>query len=650
MLKMKSVIDNLISYSHTSVHYKLLMKNPMLQLRLLKILFTTICLFPITACLSQTIQFKSITVPSTTQEKQAVRATSNLQLGKAMDGKTTFPLSYQVIARSGESFPSGVFGQLVDHQGNPIHGADGEPHIHNSNDFSSLLQKDGQLFNISHFESIPGAIYITTLNQDPSTGVLTATDTRPIDLSATDGGWVHCAGSISPWNTHLASEEYPSNAAKLNLKDGTLDDYYNRLAPYFGGDLKQATPYAYGFVTEIEVLNKQGEVRVNKHYAMGRLSIELAYVMPDKKTAYISDDGTNVGFFMFIADQEENLTAGTLFAAKWQQTSADAGGTADISWISLGHARNADVRKLIEQRIQFSDIFTSHPAGANFNCPKKSRSINTSDGHECLELKPGMALAASRLETRRYAAYLGATTEFRKTEGITHNTIDNKLYLTASELTKGMEDNKSKGKRDNSFDRGGPNHIRLSDYNSCGAVYAFDLEKKTLSTQTANISSDYVASRTKPILLGRPTLAHGGTEPNYDTAGPHANNKCHLEGIANPDNLSFMNGYDTLIISEDTGSGHENNVLWAYNIKEEKLTRLLTSPIKAEVTSAYWFPNINGFGYLMAVVQHPFGNAAHLPIVPNNASPSDSRQGTANRISKKSGYTGYIGPFPTLDK
>lgn len=590
---------------------------------------------------SQSIHFQSVSAPSTQAEKQSVRTTAGFSLKEGSQISSTRPLSYQVIARSGQTFASGVFGQLMDQKGEPIYGADGEPHIHNSNDFSSLLFTDGQLFNISHFESIPGAIYLTTLDQDPKTGILTATDSRPIDLSATGGGWVHCAGSTSPWNTHLASEEYPSDASKLNTIDGSLDGYYNNLKPYFNGDLKQTTPYVYGFVTEIEVLNKQGETKVSKHYSMGRISIELAFVMPDQKTAYISDDGTNVGFFMFIADKKADLSTGTLYAAKWVQTGADNGGSADIQWISMGHASNAQIRKLIDQRIQFSDIFIRHNPAENFTCPANTRSINTSDGHECLQLKAGMELAASRLETRRYAAYLGATTEFRKTEGITHNIKDNKLYLAASELSKGMEDHRKKGKESNEFDGGGPNDIRLNHYNACGGIYAFDLTPQ----KTTTLESNYVATKASALLLGRPTKSHGGTEPNYAVLSDYANNKCHLDGIANPDNLSFMNGYDTLIISEDTKSGHENNVLWAYNIKTEKLTRLLTSPIKAEVTSAYWYPNINGFGYLMAVVQHPFGNEAHLPIIKNGINKTPLKN-----ISKKSGYTGYIGPFPALDK
>jgi len=35
-----------------------------------------------------------------------------------------------------------------------------------------------------------------------------------------------------------------------------------------------------------------------------------AQVMPDNKTAYITDDGTNVAFFKFVADKAGDVSAG----------------------------------------------------------------------------------------------------------------------------------------------------------------------------------------------------------------------------------------------------------------------------------------------------------------------------------------------------
>ena len=60
-------------------------------------------------------------------------------------------------------------------------------------------------------------------------------------------------------------------------------------------------PYKYGYAVEVAVKG-DGSTDVTKQFAMGRSAFELAYVMPDRKTVYYSDDGTNVGLFMFVAD------------------------------------------------------------------------------------------------------------------------------------------------------------------------------------------------------------------------------------------------------------------------------------------------------------------------------------------------------------
>ena len=95
----------------------------------------------------------------------------------------------------------------------------------------------------------------------------------------------------------------------------------------------------YGWVPEIKVDNDSKAV-YTKHYSMGRFSHELAYVMPDLKTVYMTDDGTNTGFFMFKSDRAKDLSSGTLYAAKWVQKRTHDGGSAELKWIKLGHARN----------------------------------------------------------------------------------------------------------------------------------------------------------------------------------------------------------------------------------------------------------------------------------------------------------------------
>src|SRR4029079_5898612 len=187
---------------------------------------------------------------------------------------------------------------------------------------------------------------------DAKTGAVTAVDTWPIDFSSVGGLWTPCAGSGTPWGHHLGSEEDPADARAFEsaATTGDVDSSSLAMARYWGldpytdgdkdgepdldiADLRPVdNPDAYGFATEITV-DSSGGSTVVKHYAMGRRALELAKVMPDERTVYLTDDGTNVGFWMFVADTVGDLSAGTLYAMKWIQTSDDGPGSADIEWI-----------------------------------------------------------------------------------------------------------------------------------------------------------------------------------------------------------------------------------------------------------------------------------------------------------------------------
>lgn len=564
-------------------------------------------------------EFKEVPFPVTDADKRKVQATPELTI----DGKS-YKIGFNTILRSGDKLGSDTFGLLYDQKGKPVQNQDGSVHISVDNDFSSLLPIGKKLFMVSHFESRPGAMYLTELDQDKSSGALKAVSTKNIDFSQYGGLWVPCAGSVTPWNTHLGSEEYPNNAL-LTEQAKTMDeieDYDKPMARYFGVDpyAKSTTvsdfqkvfkPYRYGYPVEVTV-TEDGTANPVKHFSMGRVAVELAYVMPDMRTTYISDDGTNVGFFMFVADRAKDLSSGTLYAAKWNQVHGRSGGYADLSWVNLGHADDATVQHAIENGLRFSDIFTTAKAREDGSCDEGFTSINTTDGHECLQLKDGMESIASRVETRRYAAMKGATTEFRKEEGISFDPDNSTLYVAMSEIAKGME---GSGKDDT----GGPNHIRLPK-NKCGVVYGLDI------APDASIGSNYVAKNMYGVV--------NGIERSYAKDSDYANNTCDINGIANPDNLTFMRGRHTLIIGEDTGSGHQNDAIWAYNIDSQKLTRIQTTPYGSETTSPYFYPNVNGFSYLMSVIQHPYG---------------ESDEDKLSAPAESAAYTGYVGAMPAMN-
>jgi uncharacterized protein len=578
-----------------------------------------------------TIKFDSVAAPATNYERRQIQVAQ----AKAIDGdsETLLNVDYHILARSGDEFGDVAFGQLVNSEGQPLYSEDGTRKISDSNEFTSLLPIGDRLFSISQIESRPGAMFMMELDQNKENGELSVKKMWQLDMSNINGGWVHCAGSVTPWNTHLASEEYEPDARSLVTgADALADSYSAPFLEYYDNDPTKWNAYHLGWPIEVSVDASQTapEATLTKHYSVGRLAFELSYVMPDQKTMYLTDDGTNVGFYMYVADTAGSLTAGNLYAMKWNQTSAEGQGAADLTWIPLGHATDADIKAYVDgdKVATFADIFET-AAATEGACPATFTSVNQNGiGQECLKVKEGMEVVASRLETRRYAAMMGATTEMRKEEGVTFDPTRNKLYVAISEIGRGMEDFKSNGSASNSYDLGGSNDIKLAGYNKCGGVYQLDVATDT------TIGSDYVAKNISGLVQGIPTSAGTGTTiAAVANPADFANgmNKCHIDGIANPDNVTYMSGHDQLIIGEDTGDGHQNDVIWAYDLTAGSLARIQTTPYGSETTSPYWYPNINGWAYLTSVVQHPYGE-----------SDGDKDTGTGENRA----YTGYVGPFP----
>lgn len=123
-------------------------------------------------------------------------------------------------------------------------------------------------------------------------------------------------------------------------------------------------------------------------------------------------------------------------------------------------------------------------------------------------VQEGQEEIAAFLETRRYAALKGATTQvntstpntselyiirtynqnysfscilllllsqFSKWEGITYSPSRKQVFTAMSEIRKGMEDNMYKGEEDPEYDVGTTNDVKVP-YNSCGCIYVMDVE------------------------------------------------------------------------------------------------------------------------------------------------------------------------------
>eukprot|EP01023_Acetabularia_acetabulum_P065554 TRINITY_DN869_c1_g1_i5.p1 TRINITY_DN869_c1_g1~~TRINITY_DN869_c1_g1_i5.p1 ORF type:complete len:693 (-),score=160.75 TRINITY_DN869_c1_g1_i5:162-2240(-) len=608
--------------------------------------FVYIFLVLVSVCFGH-VEWEHLEWAKTNKQKHSALSPSAVKIeGEQFSG------SFNVLIKDGDVDPVNdqqVLGQLYSQTGEKLFGnvTDGTRDsgwqlISHAPDYFSFLQVGDKIFSVVQFEfPMPSAIYIMELDQS-DIGTLTVTGLRYINTTDVGGIWSPCGGSVSPWNTHLGGEEYPPNARYFRevnsfeeflSKDrfiGTKVLYWMKFYGFYPKWVDiynmraHIKPYRYGYNFEVSV-SPEGSTTVVKHFSMGRTSIELPRVMPDNKTVYITSDGVNKAFLRFVADVPGDLSAGTLYASKFKQLDATNGGKFAVTWVDLGHATDDELIGS-STTLEFDDIFEfRHPWIAKFpdndGCDEEYTSINSNIAHECLKIKEGMELYASRFETERYAAMMGATTEFNKWEGITYSKYDNKIYSSISEIRHGMEDNAIKGVFNDQFDKGGYNDIRL-DYNPCGCVYVLDLD------------DSYTVTAMNGFLCGE-AYPPSPNAPVSDVDGAEVYNQCKIDKIANPDNIAAIDGHAGLIIAEDTNK-HQNDILWYYDLQEDTMTRILSGPYGCEITGTYFYPNLNGFSYMTAVIQHPYGE-------------SDSSKALDEGAFGYNGAIGYYGPFPVVD-
>ena len=587
------------------------------------------------------VEFTETPAPSTLDEMAKTYSKSTVKLSYTNGSVVEKPLSYTTLFSvkdkisevKGQRHPAG---QLYNYKMEALLDPMGNPVVAETPDANSLLNIGDKLFLVTHYEydwllsdgsvafSTPGwytrspmSMTLSEIAQS-NNGKLSATKVRPIDFSSVNGLWIPCFGSQTPWNTHLGSEEdYDLIYNPLDSKNyGTTTAGLKAMRElYFKGE-REANPYHYGIIPEVTV-RADGSTSVVKHYAMGRGTWEVAKLMPDGRTAYLGDDGAYVQMTMFVADQYGDLSAGTLYTAKWNQTSDQDGGKANITWIRLGHATDAEISALANS-LTFNDIFSAAEPTAG-QCPSGYQRVRAgSSSDECLVLKPGMEKAAAFLEARRYTALLGGTTEWTKMEGVAVNGKDRKLYVAISRIETSMRSDATEP----------ADHIKLAE-NKAGATYTLDLRNNIKDTQGNAIDSQWVAVNmyVEPKLLGKPMSA--------DARG----NIAEVNSVANTDNVFFSEKMRTLFIGEDSGM-HVNNFIWAYNVDTQKLSRILTVTAGAETNGLQVLENLNGHAYIMANSQH-WGDFI-------STTSTDLKTQLTPMIDKFHAPVGYIGGIPGL--
>ncbi|WP_458764434.1 PhoX family protein [Cupriavidus basilensis] len=557
-----------------------------------------------------TAEFTGMAAPSLANPAAMATTTvgSSLKVSFSDGSSQTYKLAYQPFFITGDMVPDGKGGSILaggyfDINNQPIIDksvAGKERQFYSdSPDGTSLLKIDGAkvagvkgntVFAVVQFEyttrdqagasaygRLPSPIGVLTLDQDPATGKLTLVKYHNVDTSSVNGLWITCGASLSPWNTHLSSEEYEPDAftASTNAQFLAFSKYL------LGTASVVANPYFYGHMPEVTV-NADGTASIKKHFCMGRISHELVHVMPDNRTVLMGDDATNSGLFMFVADKEKDLSAGTLYVAKvGAGFSIDpAAPGADLTWVNLGHATSAEVEAMAKSNLptDIMDVRTTDPADPTFT------KIFVGGTANWIKVNPGKEKAAAFLETHRYAYLKGGSMGFTKMEGTTVNIKDKVAYSALQNMIDSMVVNNPKGWNAQS-------NISIPTALNAGGVMQHNLAGGQKDLDGAAINSEWVPVHTKALIVGKDI----GADTLGNTADP--------DQIANPDNLKFSEKLRTLFIGEDSGQ-HVNNFLWAYNVDTKKLSRVLSTPAGAESTGLHAVDEINGWTYIMNNFQH----------------------------------------------
>lgn len=554
----------------------------------------------------KTATFTAMAAPIAIADRAKTSVSSKLKIDWDDSTSSEYQLGYKSFFETGNTVPKWGGGEII---AGGYFNANGDPIMDTSvptsprqffsdcPDGSSLIHLDGAqvegvnnpVFHVVQFEyasqnlagaseygNLPSPIAILTLDQNQTTGHLELKKYFNVDTSAVHGLWITCGASMSPWNTHLSSEEYEPDA----FEQGIGGPSPKGISKNFFGDEAAAKPYNYGHLPEV-IVNKDGSGSIIKHFCMGRISHELVHVMPDNRTVIMGDDYTNGGFFMFIADVAKDLSAGKLYVAKYVSELTESS-TGQIKWIELGHATSQEIEKMVNiDNIQPSDIMeslTTNPNDASYT------EIILAKKKLWVKVKPGMEKAAAFLETHRYAALKGGSMAFTKMEGTTINIKDKVAYSALANIQDSMI-------KDNAAWVAAHN-VSFTKKITAGGVLTHDLTAGQSTTDGQPINSEWIPYQSKMLLMGE--------DITVDSLGNTAN----PDKIASPDNLKFSETLRTLFIGEDSGN-HPNNFLWAYNVDTEAdPVRLLSTPAGAESTGLHAVDSVNGWTYIMSNFQH----------------------------------------------
>jgi len=376
------------------------------------------------------------------------------------------------------------------------------------------------------------------------------------------------------WYEEYNDGVYPQGAFALGGLE--LHAYYLGADPVDQSDGENTTtpigegypnPYRTGYIVDFRDPESE-TTQPAKYWAMSRGAHEAPDVQEDERTVYVTSDGDNKGFYKFVADapipsyDDPMDIEGTLYAVEvTNQKAAKEKPPADVDleldWIELGSASNGEVESWIAEYdgITQIDYLESHAdtdweedlptaleeadrevaENGNEDYISDADIVEWATQHEA-HGPDGVDEDLRRvpfLETRAAAKEVGASVEFRKSEGI--DSVEGAepgdyIYVGISEVNDGMTDDEG--------------DLQLDRVDG-GLVYRAEIEE------------DYDISTLEPVIVG----------PDATDPADVAN-----DALVNVDNVFVMDDGRVLCCedADQYGRSYPNDCLYVYTPEDDE--------------------------------------------------------------------------------
>jgi hypothetical protein len=274
-----------------------------------------------------------------------------------------------------------------------------------------------QTYTVSLFNHSPGSVYLSEKHPQGE-GYLV---TQALSLEPVSGLAGPVGGVKTPWGSLLFSESESVDAANA-------DTFVTLMAPFFKGDKDLVNPYHYGWPAEVVLLQSDdgeseaanaGDAKVIKDYGVGRVSASQLLVMPDAKTVYLLDGKTSGNLYVFVAEQENSLTQGTLYGVLFNGDS--------VAYHKLGEG--AALKTKFRLRRASFETFFDRTEPENEVCPPDFRHAESVYGFECLKVQQRAQPYVGLFEPVRTMAMLPASKTKKPIQAMEFDSAGQRLSL-----------------------------------------------------------------------------------------------------------------------------------------------------------------------------------------------------------------------------